>query len=111
MALSINTLILQFPRDKNPKMDLETVHRLEELIHQGLFQNRSGSVDGHDWGHSGANIFVHPAKGQSWPSVDVVKAYLQRQGLLGSCLIVKRYKSERYEVIWPEHYDGEFERL
>jgi hypothetical protein len=110
MALSKNTLIVQFPRRLNPEFDLDRLHEIELALEQGLIQNRSGIMDGHDWGAEGANLFIFPFQGQSWPSMDVVKAYLDRRGLLDRCIIVKRFKSERYEVVWPVGYTGEFER-
>ena len=110
MALLKNTLILQFPKRLNPDFDLDRLNEIERAIEQGLIQNRSGIVDGHDWGASGANIFIFPSTGHSWPSIDVVKAHLKQKSLLSTCLIVKRFKSERYEVAWPENYEGDFER-
>jgi hypothetical protein len=110
MAMPKNTLIVQFPRTMNPEFSLERLHDIELSLEQGLIQNRSGIMDGHDWGADGANLFIFPSPGQSWPSMDVVKAYLKRKGLLDTCIIVKRFKSERYEVIWPVGYTGEFER-
>jgi hypothetical protein len=110
MSQAKNTLILQFPRQLNPNLDFDRLHEIEAALEQGLIQSRSGTVDGHDWGENGANIFILPSNGHSWPSMDVVKAHLKRKALLDSCLIVKRFKSERYEVAWPEGYQGDFER-
>jgi hypothetical protein len=110
MALPKNTLILQFPTRLNPDFSLDQLHEFEAALGQGLLQSRSGNVDGHDWGTSGPNVFILPSVGKAWPSIDVVKAHLKRRSLLDKCLVVKRYKSERYEVVWPENYDGDFER-
>ena len=110
MALPKNTLILQFLTQWNPDLDLDQLHEFETALEQGLFQSRSGTVDGHDWGANGANVFLLPSGSSAWPSIDVVKAHLKRRSLLDKCIIVKRYKSERYEVVWPENYTGEFER-
>ena len=110
MALSKNTLIVQFPKSLNPEFDLDRLHEIELALEQGLIQNRSGIMDGHDWGAEGANLFIFPSPGKSWPSMDVVKAYLKKRALLDKCIILKRFKSERYEVAWPENYQGDFER-
>ena len=111
MAMPKNTLIIQFPKRLNDDLDFDRLVEIEDSLIQGMSQSRTGDVDGHDWGADGANIFILPANGHSWPSIDVAKAHLKLRGLLGSTLIVKRFKSERYEVVWPENYEGDFERL
>ena len=111
MAMPKNTLIIQFPKRLNEDFDFDQLVEIEESLIQGMSQSRTGDVDGHDWGAEGANIFIFPTNGHSWPSLDVAKAHLKLKGLLSSSIIVKRFKSERYEVVWPENYEGEFERL
>ena len=110
MASTRNTLIIQLPSRLNADLDFDQLVDLEDSLIQGMAQSRTGVVDGHDWGATGANIFIFPANGHSWPSLDVAKAYLKLKGRLNSSLIVKRFKSERYEVVWPENYEGEYER-
>jgi len=36
---------------------------------------------------------------------------LKNHRALDKALIIKRSKTERYTVVWPEKYKGEFERL
>lgn len=106
-----NTLIIQFPKGLNDDLNFDRLLEIEGSLIQGMAQSRTGDVDGHDCGANSANIFILPANGHSWPSIDVAKAHLKLKGLLATALIVKRYKSERYEVVWPKNYEGEFERL
>ena len=38
-------------------------------------------------------------------------AYLKLKKALGEVLVIKRLKSEKYEVVWPKGFTGDFERV
>jgi hypothetical protein len=104
-----DTLIIQF-RASGAVSDLDWLVEIEEALIQGFSQNGKAVVDGHDFGSETMNIFLFPKQG--WGSaVEIVKAYLKNHRALDRALIIKRSKTERYTVVWPEKYVGEFERL
>ena len=106
-ATSKNTLLVQFPASTNPSYD--RVIQIEDTLIQAFAQNRAAVVDGHDFGGT-ANIFIFPTG--PWDScVEVVMAYLELKKALGEVLVIKRLKSEKYEVVWPKGFAGEFERI
>lgn len=74
----------------------------------GVFQCNDGFVDGHDVGQGTFNIFIHVRS--SWDSVlQRVEAFLKLRGALEDATIVKfRGKTERYQVVHPATYGGEF---
>jgi hypothetical protein len=109
MATGKDTLIIQFRTSGEPS-DLDWLLGVEEALIQGFSQNDKAIVDGHDFGGGTMNIFVFPKQG--WGSaIEIVKAYLGLYKALDRALIIKRSKKERYSVVWPENYAGEFERL
>jgi hypothetical protein len=109
MASLKNTLIIQF-RCSGDVSELEWLIRIEDALIQGFSQNNKAIVDGHDFGSGTMNIFLFPNQG--WGSaIEIVKAYLKLHGALDRALIIKRSKTERYSVVWPEKYTGEFDRL
>lgn len=106
-ATSKNTLLVQFPAKTNPSF--ERVVEIEETLIQAFEQNRAAVVDGHDFGGT-ANIFIFP-NGPWDRCIEVVMAYLKLKNALGEVLVIKRLKSEKYEVVWPKKFTGDFERV
>lgn len=102
-----NTLLVQFPADTHPSYD--RVIEIEDTLIRAFEQNRAAVVDGHDFGGT-ANIFIFPNR--PWDRcIEVVMANLKLKKALGEVLVIKRLKSEKYEVIWPKGFAGEFERV
>jgi hypothetical protein len=109
MASLKDTLIIQF-RCSGDVSEFDWLVRIEDALIQGFSRNRKADVDGHDFGSGTMNIFLFPKQG--WASaIEIVKAYLRLHGALDRAVIIKRSKAERYSVVWPEGYTGEFERL
>ena len=104
-----DTLIIQF-HTSGTLSDLDWLVEIEEALIQGFSQNGKAVVDGHDFGSGTMNIFLFPKQG--WGSaIEVIKAYLKKHRALDKALIIKRSRTERYTVVWPEKYTGKFERL
>ena len=102
-----NTLLVQFPANTSPAYD--RVIEIEDALVQAFKQNRAAVVDGHDFGGT-ANIFIFP--NGPWDNcIKVVMAYLKLKKALGEVLVIKRLKSEKYEVVWPKGFTGDFERV
>jgi len=104
-----DALIIQFTTSGEPA-DLELLFGFSESLSAGLIRNRSGEVDGNDFGEGRMNVFVYPRTGYLSACVDAVKAYLKYHKLLHRGIIVRRTKSENHHVLWPEGYDGNYER-
>jgi hypothetical protein len=104
-----DTLILQFDTS-GAVADLDWLIHIEHILIQGFSQNGSAHVDGHDFGSGKMSIYLFPTRGWT-AAIEIVKAYLSRHGALDRGLIIKRLKSGRYKVVWPENYTGDFERL
>lgn len=102
-----NTLLVQFPASSHPSYD--RVIEIENTLIQAFEQNRAAIVDGHDFGGT-ANISIFP-NGPWDPCIEVVMAYLKLKKALGEVLVIKRLKSEKYEVVWPKGFTGDFERV
>jgi hypothetical protein len=66
-----NTLIVQFPSTIVSPFD--RVVEIEDSLIQGFAQNRTATVDGHDFGIS-ANIFIYPKSTWDRP-IEIVLAY------------------------------------
>ena len=109
MTSGQNTLIIQF-QCSGSLAEFDWLVGIEEVLIQGFSQNDHAIVDGHDFGVGTMNIFIFPKGGWS-ATIDVVKAYLKHRKALDRAIIIKRSKTERYTVVWPENYTGEFERL
>ena len=104
-----NTLILQF-KTTGGVTDYDRLIVLENALVQGYEQNHSGIVDGHDMGEGNMNIFIFPTK--AWgPCIEIAIAYLRHKNMLEEAIIIKRLKSEKYKVVWPLDFSGEFVRL
>ncbi|OOG36807.1 hypothetical protein B0E51_14400 [Rhodanobacter sp. C05] len=101
-----NKVIVQFKTDASS--DLDRLFHVEETLFQAFSQCNDGFVDGHDIGQGKFNIFIHVQS--SWASVlERVEAFLKLRGVLEEAVIVKfQGKTERYQVVRPATYDGEF---
>ena len=104
-----DTLIIQF-RTSGSISDFDWLLEIEEALIQGFSQNRNAVVDGHDFGNGTMNIFLFPKRGWGC-AIEIVKAYLKNHRALDKALIIRRSKTERYTVVWPAKYKGEFKRL
>jgi len=104
-----NTIIIQFTA-VGAAEEWERLIQIEEVLIQAFSQNGHAKVDGHDFGNDTVNIFVFPRG--SWDSaITIIKAHLKHHNVLDEALIIRRLKSGRYNVAWPEKFDGDFERL
>jgi hypothetical protein len=102
-----NTLLVQFPSTTRSSFD--RVIEIEESLIQGFAQNRTATVDGHDFG-AAANIFIFP-KGSWSRAIEIVLAYLKLKKALDEVLVIKRLKNGTYQVVWPKGFTGDFERV
>ena len=104
--LPVNKVIVQFKVDASS--DFDRLFHIEETLVQAFSQCNDGYVDGHDIGEDKFNIFIHVRS--SWASVmERVQAFLKLRNALGEAVIAKFYgKTERYQIVHPENYCGEF---
>lgn len=104
--MAAKMLIIQFKMTGAPG-ELAWLHDIEDMFIQAFEQNGAAELDGHDYGSGTMNIFIRPQG--PWGSViDIVKAYLKHRELLKDATIVKRLPSDRYVVVWPLDFQGEF---
>jgi hypothetical protein len=104
--MSRNQLIVQLPVSEST--DFDALLHVEETLIQAFSQNKFADVDGHDFGQGRFNIFIYP-KATWGPVLERVYAFLKLRGVLNEALVVKRLKSsEKYVVVWPEHFNGTF---
>jgi len=102
----VNKVIVQLKADAST--DLDRLFHIEETLFQAFSQCNDGYVDGHDIGEGKFNIFIH-VRG-SWSSVvERVQAFLKLRNALGDAVVVKFHgKTERYQVVHPANYRGDF---
>ena len=107
MAGLRNTIVVQFKTDGRIS-DWDRLIEIEEALIQGFSQNNQAEVDGHDFGSGTMNIFIFPRA--AWgPAIEIVLAYLKLRNALSDALVIKRLKSGKHVVVWPEGFEGEFE--
>jgi hypothetical protein len=96
-------LVVQLPSDG--VADLDTLTALEDELIDAL--GSIAEADGHDIGAGEGNIFVHtddPAE-----TFVHVRELLVRKGLLAAARVANReLEGEKYTVLWPEHFNGDF---
>ena len=104
--MSINKVIVQLKAEHG--CDLDRLYLIEETLFQAFSQADDGEVDGHDIGEGKFNIFIHPRR--SWgPVLERVNVFLKLRGALDEAVVAKFHgKTERYEVVHPANYHGEF---
>jgi hypothetical protein len=105
-----DTLIIQFRKGRGSDLEYEQLIAFEDSLIQGYAQNGAAVVDGHDSGGGTMNIFIWP-RGSWKASIAIAVQYLKLKQLLDQVVVIKRLKSEKYEVVWPKGYTGEFERI
>src|SRR5262245_23254635 len=104
--MSMKQLIVQFACTQIS--DYDRFMQVEETLIQAFSQNDYAEVDGHDVGQGRFNIYILP-KGAWGPVIERVEAFLKLRGVLNEALIVKQLESEKYIVVWPKDFDGNFE--
>jgi hypothetical protein len=104
--MSRNKVIVQFKVEDVG--DYERYVAIEDSLLQAFSQSDDGVVDGHDVGKATFNIYIHPRR--SWgPVLERVRAFLELRGALNDAVIAKFHgKTDRYQVIHPSTYCGEF---
>jgi hypothetical protein len=82
---------------------------VEDTLIQAFSQNKFAEVDGHDIGQGRFNIYIYPK--DTWrPVIERVQAFLKLRGVLNKAIIAKRLKSsDKFVVVWPEPFSGEFQ--
>ena len=101
-----NQLIVQFAY--GPPLGPRQWYEIEDVLTQAFAQSSDGFVDGNDIGQGRFNIFIIP-RGSWTAAIERVKAFLKLRGALGSAVIVKLHgKAQRYEVVHPASFQGDF---
>lgn len=89
----------------------DQLFEIEETLVQAFSQNRHAIVDGHDFGNGTMNIFIVP-RGSWDPVIERVKAFLKLRKVLSQAVIAKQHKvSEKFEVVWPVGFSGNFQLM
>ena len=101
-----NMLVIQFPVLENDSF--EDFLAIEAFFFQGFSQSKVGIVDGYDYGQGKFNVFIFP-RGAWAPVIERAFVYLRHKRWLEKATIAKRTKSEKWQVIWPADFQGEFE--
>ena len=102
----MHKVIVQFKIDESS--DIDRLFHIEETLFQAFSQCNDGYVDGHDIGQDKFNIFIH-VRGSWTSALERVEAFLKLRGALNEAVVVKFHsKNERYEVIRPATYVGNF---
>jgi hypothetical protein len=101
-------LIVQF-KTSGRTDEFDWLIKIEDALIQAYSQNNRGKVDGHDFGSGVMNIFIFPK--ESWRSaLEILIAHLKHQKALSQAVVILRTKVEKYTVVWPENFTGEFSR-
>jgi len=104
-----DTIIVQY-KTRGSGDGYDWLIKLEDALIQAFAQNNKALVDGHDFGNGNMNIFIIPKP--SWHAAfDILKAHLKHHDALRTAVIVLRRKTGAYQVLFPENYSGDFERL
>ena len=100
-------LIVQFKIDGNGSAeDLNSIVQIEEELDTLFRQGHAAAVDGHDIGSGEMNVFVLVTR---WKDcVAALLKHLEAATWAGRATAAGRQADGTYEVIWPEHYTGEF---
>jgi len=104
-----DTIIVQY-KTRDSIDEYDWLIKLEDALIQAFAQNNKAKVDGHDFGSGNMNIFIFPKR--SWhDAFDILTAHLKLHDALGRAIIILRRKTGAYQVLFPENYTGDFERL
>jgi hypothetical protein len=104
-----DTIIVQY-KTRDSLDEYDWLIKLDDALIQAFAQNNKANVDGHDFGSGNMNIFIFPKR--SWhDAFDILKAHLKHHDALSRAIVILRSKSGAYQVLFPENYTGDFERL
>ena len=103
-------LIIQFRWPSPAVPDFDALVRIEDMLIQAYAQNGAAVVDGHDVGLGKLNYFLYP-RGSWEHAIEVAETHLDHHRLLDSAVIAKRLESEKFVVVWPREYSGDFRVL
>lgn len=107
--MSKEALIVQFSTDESAD-DITLCAELDTGLDLHLHEQRAGTAAGYDYGCGKMSIYVYPAPGCFWECVAEVKLYLNRKEVLQRAVLIWRKTKDRYQVVWPEHFRGEYEQ-
>jgi hypothetical protein len=99
-------LVVQIPGDTASGFD--ALVALENDLVDAL--GASADVDGHDIGSGEGNIFIFTDRPVE--AFSQIRPLLAQRGVLASARVAYRNAGgERYTVLWPEKFDGNFQVL
>ena len=97
-------LVIQFSLSDASADDFDQLLVIENKLDLALRYKHQ--VDGHDLGSDEMNIFIH--------TNDPTEAFRISSGVLSEkeleivTIAIKELEGEKYSVLWPENFDGEF---
>ena len=97
-------LVIQFPLSDASADDFDQLLVIENKL--DLLLRHEHQVDGHDIGPGEMNIFIHtndPAE-----AFRISKQAFSKNELDIVIVAVRELKGDKYSVLWPENFDGEF---
>ena len=96
-------LVLQFYTSNI--VDFKQLIEIEERL-ESSFGNLH-EVDGHDFGSGEMNIFIRTNDPES--AFELIKNNLDDSVITNLKAAYRKFDREKYQVIWPENFKGDFE--
>ena len=96
-------LVLQF--DALNTEDFDQLIEIEDRLKSALCNLHE--VDGHDFGSGEMNIFIHTNDPES--AFELIKNNLDDSVINNLKAAYRKFDREKYQVIWPENFKGDFD--
>jgi hypothetical protein len=98
-------LVLQFPLTDATADDFDKLLMIESQLELALREKHQ--VDGHDIGTGEMNIFIFTNEPNE--TFELAKKTLSEKDFTFMTAAFRDMNGDKYSVIWPENYNGEFE--
>ena len=97
-------LVIQFPLSDASADDFDQLLVIENKLDLALRYKHQ--VDGHDIGSGEMNIFIHT--NDPTEAFRISKDALSEKDLEIVMVAFRELNGDKYSVLWPENFDGEF---
>ena len=97
-------LVIQFPIREATAEDFDRLIMIENEL--GIILGKQHNVDCHDLGSGEMNIFIHTNDPNK--AFGLAKNVLSDKELNTISAAYRKTEDEKYSVIWPENFNGEF---
>lgn len=102
------TIIVQF-KNEGDSVDVDWFFDLHEVLQDALKRNKLGKIDGDDFGNGTINMYI--VTGSTQRAMELILLNLRLYKRDSNAVIVKRIGKNRYTVLWPADFEGDFSEL